>query len=140
MTGSVEMISHESLVPPAGMYSHAAVVESHHRLIAIAGQLAVDDTGAALGIGDFEAQFRAVFANLGAVLDATSSGWDHVVKFTTYLTDSDDVPNFYAARERLFPEIYPDGSYPPNTLLVVARLVRPEFLLEVEALAVGREG
>jgi enamine deaminase RidA (YjgF/YER057c/UK114 family) len=44
---------------------------------------------------------------------------------------------FYQAREKLFAEAgwYPDGGYPPNTLLVVARLVRPEFMIEIEAVA-----
>jgi enamine deaminase RidA (YjgF/YER057c/UK114 family) len=138
VTGTVEMISGEGLVPPAGLYSHAAVVESPSRLIAVAGQLAVDETGSPVGVGDFAVQFRTVFTNLGAVLEAADSGWNQVLKFTTFLTDADDVGAFYQERERLFAELYPNRSYPPNTLLVVAHLVRPEFLLEVEALAVGR--
>jgi 2-iminobutanoate/2-iminopropanoate deaminase len=140
MTGRVAMIRDAGLVPPAGLYSHAAVVESPGRLISVAGQLAVDETGGPVGIGDFAAQFRRVFTNLGDVLEAASTGWDHVMKFTTYLIDPDDVPKFYREREQLFAEIYPDGAYPPNTLLVVAHLVRPEFLLEIEALAVEGEG
>jgi 2-iminobutanoate/2-iminopropanoate deaminase len=140
VTGTVAMIADDRLVPPAGLYSHAAVVENPGRLIAVAGQLAVNESGTPVGVDDFATQFRTVFSNLGAVLEAASTRWSQVLKFTTYLTDPDDVPNFYGERERLFAELYPDGAYPPNTLLVVARLVRPEFLLEVEALAVGSEG
>jgi 2-iminobutanoate/2-iminopropanoate deaminase len=137
VTGTVEMISGKGLVPPAGLYSHAAVVETPKKLIAVAGQLAVDETGSPVGVGDFAFQFHRVFANLGAVLEASDSGWNQILKFTTFLTNVDDVGAFYQQREGLFAGLYPNGNYPPNTLLVVAHLVRPEFLLEVEALAVG---
>ena len=55
--------------------------------------------------------------------------------FTTYLIDADDIPRFFEARNELFPGLYPDGSYPPNTLLVIDRLVQPELLVEISALA-----
>jgi enamine deaminase RidA (YjgF/YER057c/UK114 family) len=58
-----------------------------------------------------------------------------VVKFNTYLVGADNIPKFMNARRELFELLYPNGKWPPNTLLVVDRLVEKEFLLEVEAIA-----
>ena len=67
-----------------------------------------------------------------------------VVRFQTFLTEAADIDRFMAARREVFPLYYPDGAYPPNTLLVVTRLVQPELLVEIEAMAVrpapGRGG
>jgi enamine deaminase RidA (YjgF/YER057c/UK114 family) len=58
-----------------------------------------------------------------------------VMKFATYLVDTDTVEPFCEIRTRLWPRHFPEGYYPPNTLLVVQALTRPEFLIEIEALA-----
>jgi len=58
-----------------------------------------------------------------------------VAKLTTYLTRADDIEDFYRVRRELFAELYPEGGYPPNTLLVVDRLVFPDCLIEIEAVA-----
>jgi 2-iminobutanoate/2-iminopropanoate deaminase len=121
---------------PIGLYSHASRVPAGSGLLFIAGQLAVDTGGKVVGEGDFEAQARQVFANLRAVLAGAGLGPQNVVKFTTYMSSDSYVEPFYQAREKIFgADWYPGGGYPPNTLLVVARLVRPEFMLEVEAVA-----
>jgi enamine deaminase RidA (YjgF/YER057c/UK114 family) len=106
----------------------------------IAGQLAVGTGQKSVGEDDFEGQFRQVFANFGAVLEAADMTFDSVVKFTTYVTDPAHISEFYRVRAQVFPELFTGTEYPPNTLLVVQRLVRPEFLLEVEGIAVISEG
>jgi enamine deaminase RidA (YjgF/YER057c/UK114 family) len=58
------------------------------------------------------------------------------VRLQTFLTHAEDIPRFMAARGEVFPKYFPDGAYPPNTLLVVSRLVQPELLVEIEAMAV----
>ena len=58
-----------------------------------------------------------------------------MVQFTTFLVDSRDIPAFMEVRNKLFKKIYPKGDYPPNTLLVIDRLAREDFLLEIEAIA-----
>jgi 2-iminobutanoate/2-iminopropanoate deaminase len=121
--------------PPAlGMYSHVARVRPGE-LAFIAGQVAVDAQGNAVGVGDLGKQVKQTFANLGAILRDLGATFESVVQFTTYLTDADSIPAFMSARAALFPHLFPAGAYPPNTLLVVARLVKPEFLIEVEAIA-----
>ena len=61
-----------------------------------------------------------------------------VVRLQTFLTRVGDIPGFMKARSEIFPEYFPDGVYPPNTLLVIHQLVRPELLVEIEAIAVRR--
>jgi enamine deaminase RidA (YjgF/YER057c/UK114 family) len=78
---------------------------------------------------------RQVFENLRGALESTGGGLENVMKFTTYLVSAELISQFYEVREELFPELYPSGKYPPNTLLVIDRLVKPEFLLEIEAIA-----
>lgn len=120
---------------PVGLYSHAVPLPEGSTLLCVSGQLSVDADGASVADGDFDAQMEQVFANLATVLAAAGVTMAEVVKMTTYLVDPDHIADFYRVREGLFAELFPDGTYPGNTLLVVQRLVRPEFLIEVEALA-----
>lgn len=120
---------------PIGLYSHVAQLDAPHKLVLIAGQLSVDRHGEVVGAGSFESQFRQVFENLAAALEAVQLGPQDVLKFTTYLTSADLIEQFYALRESLFETLYPSREYPGNTLLVVSRLVRPEFQIEIEAIA-----
>ena len=120
--------------PAQGLYSHAGVVRGG-ALAFVAGQLAVGQDGAVVGKGDFAAQFDCVFRNLGDVLRGLGGDWHSVAKFTTYLVHSQDIERFMKARAALFPKLFGAQPYPPNTLLIVDRLVKEEFLIEVEAVA-----
>lgn len=120
--------------PAQGLYSHVGCVEGG-RTVYLAGQLAVGADGGIVGAGDFDAQFARVFQNLHDVLAGLGLGWGAVIKFTTYLTDADDIPAFMRLRAARFPVWFGGEPFPPNTLLVVDRLVKPEFRIEVEAIA-----
>ena len=121
--------------PPAqGLYSHAAKVPAGD-LYFIAGQLAVDNDGRIVGKDDFEAQFHKVFENLGTVLAGLGASFDEVAKFTTYFVHSQDIEKFMKLRAELFPKIFRGGKFPTNTICVIDRLVKEDFLLEVEAVA-----
>ncbi|HTY54076.1 MAG TPA: RidA family protein [Candidatus Binataceae bacterium] len=134
MSETVKYSNPTGVSKPLGAYSHVSRVKTSE-LLFIAGQLAVNEAGELVGKGDFAAQMRQVFDNLGRVLKAEGLGFDHVVKFTTFLVHSQDIENFMAVRKELFPSIYPGGKYPPNTLLMIDRLVGEQFLIEVEAIA-----
>lgn len=120
--------------PPAqGLYSHVTRVDSGV-LFLVSGQLAVGDDGSIVGKGNFAEQFHRVFANLEYVLAGIGAGFRDVAKFTTYLVDPANIDEFMSLRAALFPTRFGDGLYPPNTLLIVQRLVKAEFLIEVEAI------
>lgn len=120
--------------PAQGLYSHVGLVQGG-TLAFIAGQLAVGPTGEVVGKDDFSAQFHQVFSNLQDVLKGLDADYSRVVKFTTYLARGTDLDRFMELRRALFPKFFSKEPYPPNTLLIVARLVKPEFLIEVEAVA-----
>jgi enamine deaminase RidA (YjgF/YER057c/UK114 family) len=137
MDGSVEYINPPGSCPAQGLYSHVGKVTSGSILF-VAGQLSVGDDGGVAGVGDFDRQFAQVFANLGDVLKGMGVGFDDVIKFTTYLVHSQDIPRFMKARAALFPTIFKGPLFPPNTLLIIDRLVKEEFLVEVEAVVRGK--
>jgi enamine deaminase RidA (YjgF/YER057c/UK114 family) len=122
------------LAKPLGAYSHIARARASE-LLFIAGQLAVNEAGELIGKGDFAAQMSQIFDNLGRALETEGLGFANVTKFTTYLVHSQDIEAFMTVRKELFARIYPGGQYPPNTLLMVDRLVGEQFLIEIEAIA-----
>jgi enamine deaminase RidA (YjgF/YER057c/UK114 family) len=124
-----------TLPAPAGRYSHVSRVRAGE-LVFVAGQLAMDAGGNVVGKGDFSAQVKAVFHNLRLALESQGCGFADVARFTTYLVHSQDIAVFRDVRTELFQKVYPDGGFPPNTLLVVDRLVSEDFLVEIEAIAV----
>jgi enamine deaminase RidA (YjgF/YER057c/UK114 family) len=123
------------LSPPYGLYSQMS--HSDGPLHFVAGQLAVDEDGSVIGSGDLAAQLREVLRRIELAAASVDLGLSDVVQFTTYLAGRELIHEFYAAREELFKEIYPDGSYPPNTLIAVAGLVEPDLLVEVQAILSG---
>ena len=122
----------DGAAPAQGLYSHAARVTAGD-LLFVAGQLAVAPDGGVVGKNDFAAQFQCVFDNLGDVLEGLGAGWTDVAKFTTYMVHSQDLEEFMRLRGDLFPKLFGGTIFPPNTLLMVDRLVKEEFLFEVEA-------
>ena len=131
MTFEIKRFNPPEMGAPLGLYKQISRVRASE-FIFIAGQLSADKEGAVVGKGDFEAQMRQVFANIDTALKCTQCGWANVVKFRTYLVHAQDIELFMAVRKKLFPTLFPSGDYPPNTLLIIDRLVQEEFLIEVD--------
>jgi enamine deaminase RidA (YjgF/YER057c/UK114 family) len=134
MPAEITITNPPALGPPMGQYSHVTRVRANEFLF-IAGMLSGDAAGNVIGDGDFEAQTAQVFRNIEAALQSAGASWGNVVQFTTYLVHSQDIPKFMAYRLREFPNMFADGKYPPNTLLMVDRLVKEPFLVEVQTIA-----
>ncbi|MFE1287829.1 RidA family protein [Streptomyces sp. NPDC058751] len=117
-------------VAPAAAYSH--VVAATGRFVAVSGQVPLDENGDLVGEGDAGAQARQVFENLRRCLAAAGAGFDDVVKLTFFVTDMAHMPAIRAARA----EHMPADRLPAASAVQVAALVRPEFLMEIEAYAV----
>jgi enamine deaminase RidA (YjgF/YER057c/UK114 family) len=124
----------DTLGRPLGQYSHVTRVKAAEFLF-IAGQVATDNDGKVVGPDDFDAQCRQVFANIEAALSSQGASFGNVVEFTTYLVHSQDIPKFVQFRRREFPRMFASGAYPPNTLLIVDRLVQESMLLEIQTVA-----
>jgi enamine deaminase RidA (YjgF/YER057c/UK114 family) len=130
----IKILNPDTLGKPLGQYSQITRVKASEFLF-IAGQLATDKSGKVIGADDFDAQCGQVFANIEAALTSQGASFANVVEFTTYLVHSQDIPKFMAWRLREFPRLFPNGAYPPNTLLIVDRLVGEPFLIEVQTVA-----
>lgn len=132
---SPKAITSKELGPVLGLYSHGMRVAAGE-IIVVAGQVGTDAEGKLVGPGDVRAQTRQTFENIRKVLAAAGCTMSDIVRLQTFLTHATDIDGFMQARREVFPRYYADGAYPPNTLLIVSRLVRPELLIEIEAMAV----
>jgi enamine deaminase RidA (YjgF/YER057c/UK114 family) len=129
---SKEFFSPKALPPPVG-YSHVARV-NRGTIVYIAGQVSSDASGKLVGEGDFETQVEQVFRNLKIAVEAVGGTLADIVKLNTYLVaevDQAGVPKLRAIRDRYLNA----GKPPASTLVVVTRLARPGWLIEIEAVA-----
>jgi enamine deaminase RidA (YjgF/YER057c/UK114 family) len=129
---NIQILNPDGLGKPLGQYSQLTRVKASEFLF-IAGQVGTDKDGKAPA--DFEAQCGLVFANIGAALTSQGASFANLVEFTTYLVHAQDIAKFMTYRTREFPKLFKGAAYPPNTLLIIDRLVREEFLIEVSAVA-----
>ncbi|WP_428031116.1 RidA family protein [Ancylobacter sp.] len=125
------------LVPPAirrpfARYSHAVEIPAGARLLLVSGQLgiAVDDTIPE----SVEEQAALCFAAIAACLDEAGMGRQHIVRLNAYVTERAHLSGYMAARDRFI--IDPP---PASTLMIVSGFARPEFKVEIEALAARAE-
>ena len=130
----IRIVNPETLGKPLGQYSQMTRVKASEFLF-IAGQVGVGRDGKPVGVDDFDAQCVQTFANIEAALKSAGAGFGNIVEFTTYLVHPQDIAKFMTYRLREFPKMFPGGAYPPNTLLIVDRLVQEGFLIEVQAVA-----
>lgn len=100
-------------------------------MIFISGQLSRNTEGGIVGRGDMAAQLKQVLSNLSAALAAAGSTMDELVQTTTYTTDLDLYFENIDARTAFF-----DENLPTSTAVQVSRLSHPDFLVEIEGIAV----
>jgi reactive intermediate/imine deaminase len=118
-----------TLSKPTG-YTH--VVEAMGgKTVYISGQIALDKDGKVVGEGDMKAQAEQVFKNLQAALATAGATFKDVVKMNTYVTDMSQAQPIRDVRARYFGD-----ATPASTLVQVVHLARPEFLLEIEVIAI----
>ena len=118
---------------PLGLYTHAMEVQSGCQWLVLAGQLGVDSAGRVLdGFGN---QAEQALKNILACLEANGMVKEDLVKLTIYSTVPGCIGDVQAARRKVLGE----SVLPTATLLVVAGLASPEFLVEIEAWAAKRE-
>jgi len=123
---------------PAGLstptgYSHVVSARGG-RTIYVAGQVAFDARGQLVGKGDLAAQTAQVFANLATALQAAGATFNDVVKTNYYMLDAAQVATVREVRGKYFTK-----ELPASTLVEVRRLANPDFLIEIEVIAVVAE-
>lgn len=123
-----EVITHPSVFAFDAPYSGALRVGD---TVLISGTVAVDAQGQLVGPGDLAAQTRQVYENIGLLLNAAGGGFEHVVRMNYYLADIERWPEVSPIRKE-----YLVAPYPASTAVEVTRLVRTEWLIEIEAEAI----
>ncbi len=126
----IRLSNPDTMHKPAG-YSHVGEVLIG-KIVYIAGQVSLDRSGTLVGKDDFRAQAKQVFENLKTALEAAGGTFNDVVKLNYYAVDLTHLPDLREIRDH-----YINTKSPPaSTAVEVRKLARPEFLLEVEAVAV----
>ncbi len=127
----------ETMAKPTAGYSQVAEV-GEGKIVYIAGQVALDKSGNLVGKDDFRAQVQQVFENLKAAVEASGGDFNSVVKMNYYCAASVDPSQMPVVRE--VRDKYVNTANPPtSTFVFVQRLVRPEWLIEVDAVAVVKK-
>lgn len=116
------------IAPPAGAYSHGVLAPAAGEWLHVSGQIGALPDGV-LAIG-FTEQARAAWSNLVAILNSANMSVSHLVKVTTFMTDADDLKDLNPVRSGFLGD-----ACPASTLLIVKALARPEWLIEIEAVA-----
>jgi enamine deaminase RidA (YjgF/YER057c/UK114 family) len=121
---------------PAHGYTNVVVVQGAVKTIYIGGQDAVNAQGEVVGKGDIAAQTRQIMHNLQVALAAGGASLEHIIKFNIYVVQGNDIQPGFA----VFQEIWGDRPNPPLvSMAFVSGLARPDFLAEIDAIAVVPE-
>lgn len=118
------------VVKPFGIFSSAAW-QPPGRVLHLSGQVAQAEDGSVVGAGDIVAQARQVLENIRGVLASVGGTMEDIQKVTIFVTDMACLMDIHAVRAEFFPP-----PYPASTLVQVTALVRPEYLIEIEAVAI----
>jgi enamine deaminase RidA (YjgF/YER057c/UK114 family) len=127
---TIEKYCAPGVYDPPG-YSQALKVTGAQTILFLAGQVAYDKDGGAAHRGDFKAQARQVFGAVRALVEAGGGTLQNVVKITTYVTDVRYRQDFRGIRDEFF-----GSKGPASTMVEVSALAHPDYLIEVEAIAI----
>ena len=127
----IQRLNPPSLSKPTG-YSHATLVTAG-RQVHVSGQVALNASGEIVGKGDIAAQTEQVYQNLKAALSAAGADMRHVFKLVTYVVDL--APARAAEIRKVRLAYMTEGDYPASTMVGTTALVHPDFLIEMEAIA-----
>lgn len=126
-----EIIQPEGVFSPRGKFPYEQVCK-HGKHVYVAGQLPFDVDGNIVGVGDIDAQTRQVFGNIKGCLAAVGATFENIVKINVFSTDMDaHVPIYAPIRAEYF-----DNQNVPSSYVEVRRLVHPDCLIEIEAIAI----
>src|SRR5215475_9132280 len=125
-----ERLCPEGMLKPRGSYSQV-VTSDPGRMIFTAGQVALDDEGKIVGIGDIRAQTKQVFENIKRAVEAAGGSLNDIVSMTVYSTNAKYSAEVSEVRCQVF-----GSNLPASTQVQVAALMRPELLIEINAIAI----
>ena len=114
-------------------FTNVVVVEGNVKTVHIGGQDALNASGEIVGKGDIVAQIEQILANLRTALAAGGAGPEHVIKWNIYVVEGQPLQGAFAAFQNVWPQM---PNPPAITLVFVSGLAHPDFLVEMDAVAV----
>lgn len=125
-----EAIKAETVFDPS-TYTQAIKVTGAESMLFLSGQVAYDESGGVKHAGDFKAQARAAFQAIKDLVEAAGGDLSNVIKYTIFVTDMANRDAYGEVRQ----EFHPNGL-PTSTLVEISKLAHPDWLIEIEAIAV----
>ncbi|MEO5708100.1 MAG: RidA family protein [Alteraurantiacibacter sp.] len=130
-----QQITTDRLAVPNGHFSQATTIEASGKLVFISGMTARRPDGSIAGIGDVAAQTRQVCENVQAAVEAAGGSLDDVVRVDVYVRNMEHFPIIHEVRRKYFRE-----PVPASTMVEVAKMTSPDYLIEISAIAVLPNG
>jgi 2-iminobutanoate/2-iminopropanoate deaminase len=127
-------IQSTSLRQPNGHFSQATVVEAAGKLVFVSGMTARCPDGSIAGVGDVEAQTRQVCENLKAAMEASGGSLEDICRVDVYVRNMEDFQRIHSVRRQYF-----KAPLPASTMVEVCKMTAPEYLIEINAIAVVAE-
>lgn len=126
-----QQIRSDRLPQPSGVFSHATAIEARGRLVFISGMVARRADGSLAGVGDIEAQTRQVCDNVKAAVEAAGGTLANVCRVDVYVRNMENLAPIHKVRREYFP-----SPPPASTLVEVSKFTHPDYLIEMNAIAV----
>jgi enamine deaminase RidA (YjgF/YER057c/UK114 family) len=126
-----KQISSDKIAKPSGHFSQATVIEARGRLVFISGMTARRSDGTIAGIGDVEAQTRQVCENLKSAIEAAGGTMDDNCRVDVYVRNMEHFDKIHKVRREYF-----TAPAPASTMVEIAKMTSPEYLIEINAIAV----
>ena len=126
-----KQITSPLLATPNGHFSQATAIEARGRLVFISGMTARTRDGSIAGVGDVEVQTRQVCENLKAAVEAAGGGLADICRVDVYVRNIEHFKTIHKVRQEYF-----ELPLPASTMVEVAKMVSPEYLIEISAIAV----
>jgi reactive intermediate/imine deaminase len=126
-----QQITSTKLAKPNGHFSQAMAIEARGKLVFVSGLTARNAEGVIVGIGDIEAQTRQVCENLKAAMEAAGGALGDIVRVDVYVRNIEHFPIIHKVRQEYFA-----APAPASTMVEVSKMVFPDYLIEISAIAV----
>jgi len=130
-----QQITSKKLRQPNGHFSHATAIEAKGKLVFISGMTARHPDGSITGIGDIEAQTRQVCENLKAAVEEAGGTLDDICRVDVYVRNMEHFERIHKIRRQYF-----TGIPPASTMVEVTKFVSPDYLIEINAIAILPNG
>jgi 2-iminobutanoate/2-iminopropanoate deaminase len=127
-------ISTDAIRKPIGNFSQATVVEAKGRLVFVSGMTARRPDGSIAGVGDIREQTRQVCENIKAAVEAAGGALEHVCRVDVYVRNMEHFDTIHEVRRQYF-----KPPLPASTMVEVTKMVSPDYLIEINAIAVVPE-